>query len=99
MPATNSTPTYNLPLYTDSDKPTWRGDVNDTNSKIDAAIKAVDAKIVAPTDVDSDVAGLIADSESDVSAALKTLLASSNYVIVKTGGTGLTAKQLDELSL
>ena len=99
MAASNSTPNYHLPIYADSDKPTWRGDVNDTNTKIDAAIKAVDAKIVAPTNIDSDVAGFIGDSKSAVNTALKTLLASGKYVIVKVGGSGLTAKQLDELSL
>lgn len=37
--ATNSTPNYQLPLVTDTDKPTWRGDFNQAMSKIDTALE------------------------------------------------------------
>lgn len=99
MPASKSTPNYQLPLYQDADKPSWRGDVNDTNTKIDAQLKSLNDRVTAPIDVDSSVSGLIANTDSKVNAAINTLLKSGQYVIVKTGGTGLTAKQLDELSL
>lgn len=37
MGASNTTPTLDLPLFSDNDRPTWRGDVNDAMSKIDTA--------------------------------------------------------------
>lgn len=37
---TNETPNENLPQFVDSDKPTWRGDINYAMSKIDSALAA-----------------------------------------------------------
>lgn len=36
MGSSTKTPTLSLPQFADSDKPTWRGDINDAFSKIDA---------------------------------------------------------------
>lgn len=36
MSATNQTTELHLPLFTDSDKPSWLGDVNGAMQKIDA---------------------------------------------------------------
>lgn len=37
MAATNSTTNLALPIFVDSDKPTWRGDFNDAMQKIEDA--------------------------------------------------------------
>lgn len=43
MTATNETTNYKLPLFTDSDQPTWLGDFNGAMSKIDTGITTVGA--------------------------------------------------------
>lgn len=40
MSATNTTPNYNLPQFTQTDKPTWLGDVNGAMRAIDTGMKA-----------------------------------------------------------
>lgn len=39
MASTNKTPNYDLPLFIDTDKPTWLGDWNGTMTKIDTALE------------------------------------------------------------
>ena len=41
MGATNSTPNFKFPLFTDTDKPTWRGDVNGISNKLESALDSV----------------------------------------------------------
>lgn len=43
MSATNETTNYKLPLFTDTDQPTWLGDFNGAMNKIDAGITTVGA--------------------------------------------------------
>jgi hypothetical protein len=38
MGSTNKTPALQLPQFVDTDKPTWRGDLNDAFAKIDTAV-------------------------------------------------------------
>lgn len=38
MGSTNKTPNFKFPLFEDSDKPTWRGDINDFSNKAESAI-------------------------------------------------------------
>lgn len=38
--ASSSTPTINLPIFADDDRPTWRGDINGAFNAIDSAISA-----------------------------------------------------------
>ena len=46
MSSTNRTPHYNLSQFTDTDKPTWRGDINADMSKIDTALNDVHTSAV-----------------------------------------------------
>lgn len=46
MGATNQTDTLGLPLFTDIDMPSWRGDINRSHRKIDDAVTLVNAEIV-----------------------------------------------------
>ena len=46
MSSTNRTPHYNLSQFIDTDKPTWRGDVNADMSKIDTALNDVHTSAV-----------------------------------------------------
>lgn len=41
MGSTNSTPNFKFPLFTDTDKPTWRGDVNGISNKLESALDSV----------------------------------------------------------
>ena len=41
MGSTNSTPNFKFPLFTDTDKPTWRGDVNGMSNKLESALDSV----------------------------------------------------------
>lgn len=43
MSATNETTNYKLPLFTDTDQPTWLGDFNGAMSKIDAHMNTIGA--------------------------------------------------------
>lgn len=45
MGATNKTPKLELPLFIDSDKPSWRGDFNDAMTKLDTGLSSYDTKI------------------------------------------------------
>ena len=99
MSASSSTPNYNLPIFADSDKPTWRGDVNNTNTAIDTALKNLSDTIASSSTNDSEIATLVNDDNSETNKAIDALLKSGKYVIVKVGGEGLTAAQLDGLSL
>lgn len=40
MGHTNRTPNVRLPQFVESDKPTWLGDVNETNTRIEAEFNA-----------------------------------------------------------
>ena len=42
MSATNKTLNYDLPIFIDTDKPSWLGDWNDAMAKIDNSIKTID---------------------------------------------------------
>ena len=42
MSATNKTLNYELPIFIDTDKPSWLGDWNGAMTKIDNSIKTVD---------------------------------------------------------
>lgn len=42
-----ATPTKNLPMFEDDDKPSWLGDFNEAMTKIDTAFSAQEALIVA----------------------------------------------------
>jgi hypothetical protein len=44
MSSTNKTPNFSLSQFTDTDKPSWRGDVNGDNMKIDTALRDMDTK-------------------------------------------------------
>ena len=99
MTASSTTPNYDLPIFADDDKPTWRGDVNSTNTAIDAALKGLSDKVSSAPTSDTTVAGFVANDTSETNKAIDTLLASGKYVIVKVTGGGLTAAQLDGLSL
>lgn len=44
MASTNKTPNYNLSQFLDDDKPSWRGDVNADNLKIDTNLHRIDAQ-------------------------------------------------------
>lgn len=46
MSSTNRTPHYNLSQFIDTDKPTWRGDINADMSKIDTALNDVHTSAV-----------------------------------------------------
>ena len=46
MGSTNRTPHYNLSQFIDTDKPTWRGDINADMSKIDTALNDVHTSAV-----------------------------------------------------
>ena len=99
MTASSTTPNYKLPIFADNDKPTWRGDVNNTNTAIDTALKGLSDKVSSATTSDTAVAGFVASDTSATNKAIDTLLSSGKYVIVKVSGGGLTAAQLDGLSL
>lgn len=47
MGASNQTPTIELPLFSDDDKPTWRGDINGANNTIDAEFANVRGNIAS----------------------------------------------------
>lgn len=49
MASTNLTPTYLLPQFEDSDKPSWLGDVNAAMLKIENALVAKDLQIATLT--------------------------------------------------
>ncbi len=44
MASTNKTPNYGLSQFLDDDKPSWRGDVNADNLKVDTNIHRIDAQ-------------------------------------------------------
>ena len=85
MTHSSETANYGLPQFADNDKPTWRGDVNETNLKVDAALKALSDSIESGS------------NGPPIADTISALLESAGVLV--TGGTGLTAKQLDELSL
>lgn len=79
MGATNKTDLLDLPLYIDDDRPTWRGDVNGTNSAIDAAYGALQATLndvsltlTKKVDKDSQVISLLDHVSNDLSSDLTT---------------------------
>jgi len=43
MGSSTQTPTLDLPIFADNDRPTWRGDINDAFNKIDAQASSVNS--------------------------------------------------------
>ena len=71
MSSTNRTPHYNLSQFTDTDKPTWRGDVNADMAKIDTALNDMHVSAVQAVGIanaakeEADAATATADAATD----------------------------------
>ena len=71
MSSTNRTPHYNLSQFTDTDKPTWRGDVNADMTKIDTALNDMHVSAVQAVGIanaakeEADAATATADAATD----------------------------------
>lgn len=84
MSSTNRTPHYNLSQFTDTDKPTWRGDINADMSKIDTALNdahtsAVQAVGIANAAKDAaDTATTAADAATEAAKEAKSSAGAAN---------------------
>lgn len=90
MGASNLTENYDLPLFADSDKPTWRGDVNSAMVKIDTAIH--DVREEALTHTDTVVAGISTEVESLGSAVESVTTAVGDKISVETATNAFMPK-------
>lgn len=79
MSATNSTPNLHLPQFTDSDKPSWLGDVN-------GAFDKIDRQFVTDESAHATTAAAVLDLQNQV-AALTTRVTAA-----ETAATALAAR-------
>ena len=78
MGATNKTPLLELPIFSDDDRPSWRGDINGANNAIDAGYGSLTGQINdIITGFDQTTANNISNVTSKSRRALETLF----YVI------------------
>lgn len=72
MASTNKTPNYNLSQFSDDDKPSWRGDVNADNLKIDTNLHRVDAQTSDNLQNITQVKKDLTKAQSDIVSATNT---------------------------
>lgn len=72
MGSTNSTPNFKFPLFTDTDKPTWRGDVNGMSNKLESALDSVVATSNSASTLATTALGQSNDAKTTSSNAVKT---------------------------
>lgn len=69
MSSTNRTPHYNLSQFTDTDKPTWRGDINADMSRIDTALNDVHTSAVQAVGIANATNTAVREATAAASAA------------------------------
>ena len=74
MGSTNSTPNFKFPLFTDTDKPTWRGDVNGMSNKLESALDSV----VATSNSASTLATTALGQSNDAKTAANNAVTTAN---------------------
>lgn len=67
MSATNETTNYKLPLFTDTDQPTWLGDFNGAMNKIDADMNTIGANASTALSAANNVVNRIGQAETTIS--------------------------------
>ena len=72
MGSTNSTPNFKFPLFTDTDKPTWRGDVNGMSNKLESALDSVVATSNSASTLATTALGQSNDAKTTASNAVTT---------------------------
>ena len=72
MASTNKTPNYNLSQFSDDDKPSWRGDVNADNLKVDTNIHRIDAQTSDNLQNITQVKKDLTKAQSDIVSATNT---------------------------
>lgn len=82
MPSTNKTSNYKLPLFVDSDQPTWLGDFNGAMGTIDDAITTVGANAGTALSAANNAVNRVGQAEATANNALS--LASSNEAGIGT---------------
>lgn len=85
MSATNKTANYELPIFIDTDKPSWLGDWNGAMTKIDNSVKAVSGVADGATTAANNA---IAQAETATTTANNALTAAGE---AKESATGATA--------
>ncbi len=78
MSSVNKTPNYNLSQFSDDDKPSWRGDVNADNLKIDTNLHRVDAQTADNLQNITQVKKDLVTAQSNIVAATNTANAAKN---------------------
>lgn len=100
MGSTNYTPELGLPLFSDGDKPTWRGDVNDAHNKIDDHANFTRTTLSNIEDTANQSSADIAAIRSDMTSLLpRSEYTDSNILAmvkrVDGAGSGLDADSVD----
>lgn len=72
MASTNKTPNYNLSQFSDDDKPSWRGDVNADNLKVDTNMHRIDAQTADNLQNITQVKKDLTTAQSDIVSATNT---------------------------
>ena len=94
MSATNSTPNYELPLFTPTDKPTWQGDWNGAMEKIDTAIKQASQTGSGAPGGDASEALIIANEAKTLATEAKSTADTALTTAESASSTASSASQL-----
>lgn len=94
MSATNSTPNYELPIFTPTDKPTWQGDWNGAMEKIDTAIKQASETGSGGPGGDASEALLIANEAKTLATEAKSTADTALTTAESASSTASSASQL-----
>lgn len=81
MASTNKTPNYNLSQFSDDDKPSWRGDVNADNLKIDTNVHRIDAQT--------------ADNLQNITQVKKDLTTAQNDIVTASNTANIAKSEAD----
>lgn len=72
MSASNETTNYKLPLFADTDQPTWLGDFNGAMNKLDADLNTIGANASTALSASNNAVSRVATIENTVSAVQST---------------------------
>lgn len=84
MTASNETANYKLPLFTDSDQPTWLGDFNGAMNKIDTGMNTVGANASTALSAANNAVNRVATVETTMANVQTT--ANNAYALAQTNG-------------
>lgn len=79
MSSTNKTPNYSLSQFVDDDKPSWRGDMNSDNLKIDTNLHRVDAQTSNNLESITKLQKDVSKAQTDISKAQSDIIDVNNF--------------------